>query len=103
MEYNKTTQVIIPISEYDELLDIKKTFVKAFDEKSLIMRYRTWNCGPGGPAKEFTLVNHSDVIETLNEQVRLFHDRNNQLYIELRDLKEKCENKKWYQFIPIKD
>lgn len=82
MEYNKTTQVIIPISEYNELLDIKQRFVKAFDEKAILMRYRTWSAGPGGQLMEFNLVNSTDVIEELNKKLKQVEDSYNILYKE---------------------
>ena len=102
MEYNKTTQVIIPISEYNELLEIKKTFVKAFEDKQPIVRFRWWNSGPGGPIHEYTLINAPDELLSLKKELDESIIKSQTLSNELYELKRKFRNKMWYEFIPVK-
>jgi len=79
--------VQVPLSEYQELIEIKNKFVTAFNEKKMIMHTSVeyYSCTP---VVTYSIVNESDVIENMAKRIDDFHKQNNDYVSTIFKLKE---------------
>lgn len=92
--------ITIPLSEYNEIKDIKYKFQKAFDEKKTIFYCRTYYSGPSGyPKNEFQIVNESELLDDLGKKLDDAYSEINMLKNELYKLQDILKEKKsWFKW-----
>lgn len=96
-------QVMISLYEYNRLKKIETELTDAFNEKKLILNHSGWFNGHGGCTQHgYSIVNETDVIEGLNENLKQVQNSYNILYKENWTLREIINKRKWYQFVVIK-
>lgn len=94
-----TPMVLIPLTEYEELMRVKNELTTAFNKQKSILHLRQFYSGPSGyPANEYSIVNESEVVGLLNKELQLERTENNKLYRLHNEMKEQLARKKWYSF-----
>ncbi len=90
-----TPLITIPLSEYEEIKNIKRNFQKAFDENKTILYHDTQFGHSGYPLHTYTVVNMDILTSELNDKLKKLSDENYKLKNELSDLKDKYK-KSWF-------
>ncbi len=99
MKYNKDIHVIIPMLEYDELLNIKNNIVKAFDEKKMVLHCSSSYISLGLSTNTYSIVNETEIISDLSNRIKDLIEQNRELRQQVWDLEHPPKSKKkWYQF-----
>jgi hypothetical protein len=86
--------ITIQLKEYKELMEIKNTFQKAFDENKTIIYHDSYFTGHSGfPVHKFTIVNLDSMTEYLVSEFYELKKINSELNKELNELKEDRKKK----------
>jgi len=93
--------ITISIEEYNELIEFRDSFKKAFDEKKTILFNDSWFPGHTGYAvNKFTIVNQDKLIDDLKNSIDRVKAEKERFRIENFELKEQISKlkKRWYHF-----
>ena len=94
---NKEISVIIPLDEYNNLIETKEQFLKAFEEKDATI-FRDVHFGIFGTTSTFKVITNNAFSRELLNSMKKYQEEIQELRKENAQLKEKSLNNKKFKW-----